>query len=248
MKKFLFLLMFFSLILSQPGFSAGKMLTMASDPWPPFIDSSEPGGGLSLEIIRAAYKTQGYEVKMENVPWARAEEGVKMGTYDILPNTWVTEERKAYLMYSDPFAANEVRFIKKKYDPFEYSDLSSLKGKRIGIIRGYGYGDAFMASTEFKRETTSNFMLNVKKLVAGRLDLIIEDEIVARAKINKKNPAILNKLEFTKKPFSRKDVHVTCGLENPRHKEIISAFNKGLMEIKKNGDYATIMTKYGIDH
>ena len=248
MKKFLFLLIFFFLVFCQSIYASGKTITLASDPWPPFIDPSEQGGGLSFEIISAALKTQGYEVRFENVPWARAEEGVKMGTYDILPNTWMTEKRKSYLLYSEPYAANKVKFIKKKYDPFEYSDLSSLKGKSVGIIRGYGYGDEFMASTGFKRETTSNFMLNVKKLVAGRIDLIIEDEIVARAKINKKDPAVLGKIEFTKKPFSRKEVHVTCGLANPRHKEIISAFNKGLMEIKNNGKYASIMSKYGIEH
>lgn len=248
MKKFLFLLIFFSFVFCQSIYAAGKIVTAAADPWPPFIDSSEPGGGLSVEVVRAAFETQAYEFKMEIVPWARAVEGVKMGTYDVLPNTWMTEERKDFLMYSNPYTVNEVKFIKKKYDPFEYFDLSSLKGKSVGIIRGYGYGDEFMNSTGFKRETTSNFMLNVKKLVAGRIDLIIEDVIVARAKINKKDPALLGKIEFTKKPFSRKEVHVTCGFANPRHKEIISAFNKGLMEIKSNGKYASIMSKYGIDH
>ncbi|MBF0227118.1 MAG: transporter substrate-binding domain-containing protein [Desulfobacterales bacterium] len=88
-----------------------KTLVAAADPWPPFIDPQNPKEGLSLEIVRAAFKTQGYEIKMEYVPWARAESGVKNGIYDILPDVWMTEARKKELMYSVPYAKNEVKFI-----------------------------------------------------------------------------------------------------------------------------------------
>lgn len=47
---------------------ADKTLTAASDPWPPFVDPQHPKEGLSLEIIRAAFQTQGYTIKMEYVP------------------------------------------------------------------------------------------------------------------------------------------------------------------------------------
>ena len=57
-----------------------NVITAAMDPWPPFIDPQHPKEGLGLEVIRAAYKTQGYTVRMEYVPWARAEAGVVDGT------------------------------------------------------------------------------------------------------------------------------------------------------------------------
>jgi len=225
-----------------------KTIVAVADPWPPFVDPSAPKEGLSLEVIRAAYKTQGYTVKMEYMPWARAEDGVKKGKYDILPNTWKNEKRQKYLMYSEPYAVNEIKFIKTKEDPFEFDGIESLTGKKVGTVRSYGYGDAFAAATNFTKEESNDLITNIKKLThsSKRIDLAIEDEIVARMVIAKANPDLLSKIAFTKNSLSSSSLYVTCGLANPRHKEIIDAFNKGLAEIKTSGEYAKILESYGI--
>lgn len=246
MKKWSILFGAFMLLLSLNAHAQNKMIVAVTDPWPPFIDPQNPKEGLSMEIVRAAFESQGYQVKLEIVPWARAEDGVKEGTYDILPNTWLTEKRKAYLMYSDPYATNEVKFIKKKGDPFEFAGIPSLSGKTAGIVRGYGYGDAFMKADNFTREELPDTMTCLKMLVGGRVDLTLEDEIVAKALIAKEDSSILDKIAFTKNALSRNDLHVTVGLKNPRHKEIIEAFNKGLAVIKGNGVYQKIIESYGI--
>lgn len=76
--------------------------------------------------------------------------------------------------------------------------------------------------------------------------MALEDEIVARVLIAKENPALLTKVSFTENSLSSYSLHVTSGLKNPRHQEIIAAFNKGLAEIKASGEYAKILEKYGI--
>ncbi len=225
-----------------------KEISAACDPWPPFVDPGAPREGLSLEIIRAAYATQGYTVKMEYLPWARAEDGVRKGLIDILPPTWITEKRKTYLLFSKPYAVNQIKFIKRMDDPFEYEGIDSLKGKKIGTVRGYGYGDEFLSATHFTREKTNTFINNIRKLTHStrRIDLAIEDEIVARVKIFNADPELLNLVRFTQKPLSSNNLHVASGLANPRHREIIQAFNKGLEAIKSNGTYAKILEKFGI--
>lgn len=225
-----------------------KTIVAAADPWPPFVDPAAPKEGLSLEIIRAAYATQGYTVEMNYVPWARAIDGVKKGKYDILPPTWITEERKTFLMYSEPYAVNNIKFIKNIDDPFEFEGIESLAGKKIGTVRGYGYGDDFLNATNFVREDVTDLMTNIKKLThsSRRIDLTLEDEIVARVTIGNENPNLLSKIAFTKNALSSNTLHVSSGLQNPRHKEIIDAFNKGLATIKENGTYAKIMENYGI--
>lgn len=225
-----------------------KTIVAAADPWPPFVDPTSATEGLSLEVVRAAFGTQGYTVKMEYVPWVRAEKGVKEGKYDILPNTWFTEKRKAYLMYSDQYAENEVKFITAKDDTFEFTGMESLDGKKVGTVRSYGYGDTFSNATNFTREDAVDFQTNIKKLTSAkkRIDMTLEDEIVARVAIAKEDPGLLDKIRFTENALSSNPLHVTCGLANPRHEEIIGAFNKGLAEIKASGEYAEILAKYGI--
>lgn len=224
-----------------------KLVTGASDPWPPFVDPDHPKKGISIEIVTAAFASQGYTFKHKIMPWARAEDAVKGGKIDVLPNTWFTDKRTDYLKYSEPYASNEIKFIKRKGDNFEYNGLASLAGKKVGIMLGYGYADDFMNSKEFKREAVSDFIANIKKLVGGRIDLSLEDEIVAKNKISKKDPGLLDKIEFTENYMSSNDLHVTSGLKNPRSSEIIEVFNKGLQAIKAEGTFAAILKGYGIE-
>ncbi|MCG8619862.1 MAG: transporter substrate-binding domain-containing protein [Desulfobacterales bacterium] len=236
------------LITAVPCHADGKVITAASDPWPPFVDPTQPKEGLSMEIIRAAYATQGYTVTLTYVPWARAEDGVKRGTYDILPPTWKTKERTTYFMYSVPYAVNQLKFIMLADDAFEYNGLNSLKGKRVGTVRGYGYDDAFLNAKDFIREETNNFISNIKKLLhpSRRIDLTVEDEIVARVRIAAEDPELLSKIRFSRQNLSTNPLHVTAGLAHPRHRELITAFNKGLAAIKDNGIYTSIMLDYGL--
>jgi polar amino acid transport system substrate-binding protein len=247
MKKIFILSFLISAICSQVICGELKVLKSSSDPWPPFVDPQNPTEGLSLEVARAAYKTQGYKVDHAYKPWARAIALLKRGEIDIIVNTWMTEERKSFLMYSDTYTANNIKFIKLENDPFEFHGLESLTGKRIGVIRGYGYGDSFTNATNFKRQEVANLHININKLIAGRIDLTLEDEIVARVLIAQKDPLLLQKISFTKNSLSTKKMYVTSGLANPNHKKYIEAFNKGLRIIKSNGIYDTIMKKYGIE-
>ncbi|WP_255561854.1 transporter substrate-binding domain-containing protein [Zooshikella harenae] len=142
-----------------------EKITAAGDPWPPFLSPDLPDQGLSVAIVTEAFKREGYDLSMNFVPWARAIDGVKKGSYDILVSTWWTEERTKFLLYSDPYLENQIKFIKRKGDNFEYNGLASLDGKKVGIVRGYGYGDDFMNATNFTHHETSNLIKNLKNLL-----------------------------------------------------------------------------------
>ena len=237
----------FMMILFVAGTCFGATeITAASDPWPPFTNPDTPEQGLSLELARSALETQGYTIAMNFVPWARAENGVREGTYDILTNMWMTESRKQDFLFSEPYAENKIKFIKRKEEPFEYTGFESLKGLTVGVVRGYGYGDDFWNAAEFQREEANDLVTNVKKLVAGRIDLTLEDEIVARYILSQKAPELLEQIEFTEGSLSSNKLYVTSGFKNPKHQELVEAFNKGLEEIKANGTYHAIFAKYGI--
>ncbi|WP_163834565.1 transporter substrate-binding domain-containing protein [Spartinivicinus ruber] len=224
-------------------------ITGAGDPWPPFLSPDLPGKGVALEIVTTAFARKGYELDMNFVPWARAIDGVKKASdsvkgYDVLVGTWWTEERTKFLNYSDPYLENQIKFIKRKGDEFEFNGFKSLDDKKVGIIRGYGYGDEFLNATNFSRPETSDLIKNLKKLVAKRIDLTLEDEIVARALIAEKEPKIIEQVEFTKNALSIQKLHVTSGLKNPKNEAIIKAFNEGLKEIKADGTFDKILQKH----
>lgn len=221
-------------------------ITAAADPWPPFIDPNNKTQGLSLEIVRAAFETQGIKVDMSIIPWARAEESVKDGSIDILPNMWFTKEREKSFLYGEPYATNEVKFIKRKGDNFEYNGINSLSGKKVGTVIGYGYGDDFLSASSFSKDPASDSMTNIKKLVANRIDLTLEDKIVMTSVLQKNAPELLKEIEFSANSLSSNKLHIATGKANKNAKAIIDAYNKGLQEIKKNGKFDEILKKYGL--
>jgi len=227
-------------------FAQSRTITAAADPWPPFADPSAPKQGVALEIIRAAYRTQGYSVVMHFVPWGRAEAGATSGQYDLLIDVWLTEARKRRLLFSEPYAHNALKFIKRREDPFEFNGLESLAGKVIGTVRGYGYGDAFLESTRFRREEASDLVQNIRKLLASRIDLALEDEIVAKAILGQKEPGMLGRIAFTQNALSNNPLHVAAGLNNPRCRELVEAFNAGLQVIKNDRTYDRILADHGL--
>ncbi len=246
MKKIILAMALIFLSFTAVCLAEDKVITAAANAWPPFVDDKDAQEGLSLAIIRAAYKTQGYTVKMEFVPWARAKAMTIEGKYDILPDVWINEENKKVMMFSDPYAVNVVKFIKNPDDPFEYNGMESIKGKKIGAIKGYGYSDEFNAPKDFIREDVADLMTNIKKLIGKRIDLTLEDEIVAKNQISKEDPTLLAKIKFVDNAFDSKNLYVTAGLANPRHQELIDSFNKGLAEIKANGEFDKILASYGV--
>ena len=216
-------------------------ITAAGDPWPPFLDPDHPQQGVAIAIAREAFKSQGHDLEFTFVPWARAIDGVKTGDYDALIGTWWTEERTAFLKYSEPYLTNQIKFIKRKGDPFEFDGLDSLAGKTVGTVRGYGYGDDFGNADTFTRSPSPRLITNIRKLIHERLDLTLEDELVARSLIGKEDPALMDQIEFTDTALSSQDLHVTSGLANPRHAMVIEAFNKGLETIQENGTFDRIL-------
>lgn len=233
-------------LLFSNSFAENKVISAVSNIYPPFVDPEIPTDGLSVEIIRAAFETQGYTITLNYKLWSDALDGVKEGKYDILVGAWFTKERTKYLIYSDPYSFIRIKFAKRKGDTFEYMGISSLRGKKIGIIKDFGYSDKFNNATNFIKVGADSITQNFRKLVNGEIDLTLEDETVAIAKIKKSNPDLLKYIEFTKTPLTKRGNYVVSGLKNPRHKELIHAFNIGLDAIKANGLYEEIMRKYGI--
>ena len=111
-------------------------------------------------------------------------------------------------------------------------------------MRGYAYSQNFMDANNFKKDPSNHLFSNILKLINNRLDLVIEDEIVAKTVILRERPQLLNEVYFSPTSLLENDLFIATGYNNPRHKEIIEVFNRGLEEIRSNGTYDAIMAKY----
>lgn len=181
---------------------------------------------------------------MKFQPWARALLEVTENSIDIIPHIWKTEKRLKDFVFSESFLTQEMKFIKKNSDKFEYDGLKSLTGKTVGTIRGYSYSEEFSKATNFTKEEVNTVSQNVGKMMLDRVDLTVDDEITTKILLKKENPELLTKIAFCKNILSKNDVYIVCGKNNRNAKEIINAFNLGLKTIKENGTYNKILKNY----
>lgn len=229
---------------------SNKIITSASDPWAPFADPDHPEQGVVIHLVKAAFESQGYTLQHEFMPWSRAWVHMLSGDIDVVPQTWYTQERAEKVLFSDAILHSQLKFIMLKGKDFEYTGIDSLRGKTIGTVIDYGYTDAFIQATHFERHENCSFLANLKMLKNHRIDLVVEDSLVASYSLWQEAPELIAELEFLQEPLSTNPLYLVSSFENPRHQEMITAFNKGLAEIKANGTYDKILSElrpYGKD-
>lgn len=222
-------------------------LSGATTEWPPFTGEKLLNQGVIVDIVKQAFKNSGHELKVDIVPWDRAMASTKSGQTDVMVGLWYSDKRAKDYIFSKPFLYNRIVFIKRSDDSFEFNGLEGLKGKNVGVVRNYSYNDAFKAATHFIKPETSNLQSNLKKLSAGRIDLTLEDEIVARYILNKELKQLSSKITFTTNALDEKSVHIAISRNNPNAAALITAFDKGIDVLKANSHYEKIINSHGLN-
>ncbi len=227
--------------------ASADRLRLVADAWPPFTDASMVNGGLATELVTTALTRAGYASDFEQVPWARALLGVGEGRYDVLINTWYSEDRTHIGEFSGSYLQNRILFVKRKDSPIEFhGDLNELHPYPISVVRGYAYSGAFDNDGDLQKVPVHNFSMAVRMLVADRVKLTLEDEYVARYYLSREVPRVRNSVEFLPQPLSLNHLHILVSLKNPDHAKIVAAFNKAIGQMQADGSYARLLKQYGM--
>lgn len=260
MKKFvLFLLACFCLTSvaanAQEAESAKEMILVA-DEWCPYNcapDSAKPG--FIIEIAKAIFEPKGIKVTYEVMPWERAIEDTRKGTYTGILAALVSDAPD-FVIPEEPIGYSSNTFFVKTGSSWKYEDVSSLKNVSVGVIEGYTYGpglDSYL--TENKGDSSkvqsiagdSALSQNFMKLEKGRIDTYIEDMNVAmqyiadNSKWGKFKPA-----GSDIGPASQHFVYISFSPVNKDSAEYASILSVGIKELRKSGKLKEILDKYNV--
>lgn len=225
--------------------NAAERLRLVADSWAPFTDSSLPNGGLATDIVSTALARAGYATSYHQVPWARAMLGLGEGRYDVLINAWYSDERTRIGQFSSEYLLNRIRFLKRRDNPIENWTPMMLHRYEIGVVRGYAYSPDFDADTEVRKVQVQNFSIAARMLAAGRIDLILEDEYVARNHLAQEEPDVRDALQFLAQPLSENSLHILVSLKHPEHRLIVERFDAAIAAMKADGSYAELLRRHG---
>lgn len=233
-----------ALLLGEPVLA--EHLRLTGDAWPPFTDRRLPNNGLAVDLVSTALQRAGHSTEYVEVPWARVLRGLQQGDYDVIVAAWYSAERTRYGLFSDPYLVNRIRFLRRTGMPIEYSGLDSLRPHSIAVVRGYSYDSAFDTAVGLSKVPVLEFTMGARMLAAGRVQLTLEDELVAQFHLNRDLREIRNSVEFVEVPLSENGLHILVRRSHPLHRQIVREFNAHIEAMREDGGYQQVFRRHGL--
>jgi polar amino acid transport system substrate-binding protein len=232
------------MMLAIPALGQGK-LRLVADNWPPFTDASMLDGGLATSIVTTALERAGYTSALEEAPWARALMGVSDGRYDVLINAWYNESRARIGQFSEGYLINRIRLLQRKGETLRYTRQSDLYPYSIAVVRDYAYSPEFDGDTRLQKVPVRNFSSALRMLAAGRVNLAIEDEYVARYNLLREPQAVRDGVVLVEPPLGENSLHILVSLKHPEHALIVERFDRAIAAMKVDGTYDRLLRQQG---
>ena len=207
----------------------------------PYAAEHLPSGGFWCRLVSEAVALHGHEVSIRWYPLKRAFSMVEQGKADLSLGWLQTPERREKVLFSDqPVASSPVALFHRRDAAFEWERIEDLKGLRIGDRLGnVNGGQAYLAAEKsgiLTVERVPTDLNNLKKLLLGRIDVIVGAESmilgVLQANFTEQEQAFI-----VKHP---KPLHVVYGyavFAKGLAPHLIHAFNDGIRQLRENGRF-----------
>lgn len=225
-----------------------RVVRLTSGEWEPWSGPDLPEGGIATRIVRDAFAARGITVEIGWFPWARAWELARTDAWDG-SFAWVPDEsRRALVRFSEPIYVGTTVFLHRRGEALAWETVDDLAAKRIGITHGYGYGPDFesaLRSGKLQTDPAPSDEANLRKLLAGRIDLFPIDDIVGLALARRILGPDAAKLAFDPRPVHRSTNHLIVRRDHPRADEILAAFAEGLKAVKGQVDPHRWLERWG---
>ncbi len=235
-----------ALVVAAPAAEARRVI-MATVPWAPFYDPGLEDDGFISEISRAAFSAAGHEAELEFMPWARAMLEVRQGDRHVLMGAYYTEERAETYIASDRIYTTSVGLVALQgLGVDSYDELRDLSEYTIGYGRGWATTDEFDNAEYLDKEAADNNVLNVRKLYAGRIDMIAMN-FDRFSKIAEDEGFDPDEAVFLEPPLQSSGLYVMASRAIDDPETLIEEFNEGLKAIRENGRYDEIVERFGVE-
>ncbi|MCG8688710.1 MAG: transporter substrate-binding domain-containing protein [Desulfobacterales bacterium] len=221
--------------------------------WAPFQYRDDQGKvtGLDIDLISMIMDRGNLTIKFIEAPWKRHLYEVEKGRIHLAGAASKMPEREKYAYFSDPYRTESVVVYIRKGEADKHRSFKRLKDLRsidfqLGAVNEYYYGETFselMKDKAFQAKVQFVYKdeLNIKKLMAGRIDGLFMEPVVATSKFRALN--LLDKVEVLPVFVYEDDIYVMFSKKSVSP-NIVEAFNKSLKRIRSNGEYDRILGKY----
>lgn len=228
---------------------AETVTVAAEDDWAPYSsikpDRSGPTG-LSPDLVKAAFKTQGIDVRFVVLPFPRCLHYAQSGTVVACFNTTRTDANKdTFHWHPTPLFQEELAIFARADAPERELSQQDLHGRTVGVTIGYTYPTDFMGDSRITRLSAASDSNLLKMLVARRVDYILLNTMPGYHRL-KHEPALVGKVKRVGR-IRMDSFWLSFSKTHPDGRRLSEAFERGLKAIKANGQYDSMMATFRRD-
>jgi len=232
-------------MLFQGSLAALEPLLIVTDPWPPYsLVENNRITGIDTEIIQAVFQKMKTPITIESHPWNRCLSLLENRKADAILDASITPERKKFLLFpEEPVSEGITVFFIKKGRVIPYTRLEDMNKFKAGAQLGYSYCDE-IDKTPFalKAERVQSLEQNFKKLILGRIDFVIESDVVGYYEA--KRLGLSDKIDIIPNAQFCHSGNYLAFAKKSGHEQLATRFSKELKAFKKTKEYRIILEKY----
>ncbi len=242
-------LIFSLLVFSFFHYTLAQEIKLVADKWCPYNCSTEGSSqGYVVEMAKAVFKKHKIRVNYLVKPWNEAvkntEEGTADGVIGALPS-----DIPAAIFPDEPIGFNNECLFSLKNKNATYQKTEDLKGRKLGIVEGYGYSDEMMEFLAKNKESTVSVSgdnpvkINLENLLNNKIDWFVESSDVVKYTITgrSKYESVVNVGCVKKAP-----IYVAFSPKLKNAKEFAKILDEGIVQLRQSGELKAILNRYNV--
>ncbi|NMB78489.1 MAG: transporter substrate-binding domain-containing protein [Methanomicrobiales archaeon] len=227
-----------------PATDAG--IRIITEDLPPFNYAGPDGKatGQATEVVNGILARLNRKAPIEILPWNEGYNAARAGPAVALYSTGRTEERERLFKWVGPVTAYDFTFYKKNGSAIElYSVEAAGKTGTIGVVKEDARHQFLKQNSVTNIVTCDTDAACLRLLLDNKIDLWFGSSVNAPSVAAKDG---VNPLSFTK-VYTVRTVPMYIAFSNDTPDSVISEWQGALDAMKRDGTYAAIRQKYGLD-
>jgi len=218
-------------------------LLIATEDYPPisFKNKNDKADGLASEVAYAIMKKLNMTQKIHVWPWARDYKLLKKGPNYLVFSVARTKERDKLFQWVGPIYSMNTGFYTKKNSKIKINNLEDAK--KLHKIGTYfeSFDEQYLESKHFfNLESTRNNILNIKKMMLNRFDVITATNVTIKAMVQKAGYS----MDDIKNIYTFMSTGVYFAFSKDVPFEVVEAWRKELEILRNNGQLQKIRQKW----
>jgi len=246
------LLLLAGILASGSSLVHAEQVSLRADVW--FPHNGEPASatpGYMIEIAKEIFGAAGIQVNYENMPWERALQITRAGQNDCVVGA-AKGDAPDFIFPDEPQGSDQSFAFVKKGAAWRYSGIASFSSVKLGVVEGYSYTtevDEYIKANKSSGKVQSvagetPLEQNMRKLLAGRIDAIVESRPVFLAMAKKLQ--LDGKFDEAGNVGEPSELYIACSPVKANVKSYGKLLTEGTVKLRASGKLAAILNKYGL--